>query len=313
MIYPHNFEQKIGFDQVRQLLKEQCLSTLGKEQVEEMAFSSANDIVLLNLARTSEFVQIIMSSDEFPTQHFYDLREEIKHIKIVGTWLSETELFNLARSFETLNAIVRFFKNSEPEQYVSLKTLIEETLLFPEITAKISLVLDKFGKIKNNASPELANIRREILSVQSSISKNLASILKMAQAEGFVEKDTAPSVRDGRLVIPVNPAFKRKIRGIVHDESASGKTIFIEPAEVVEANNRIRELEGEERREIIRILIEITDCIRPRADEILQSYVILGKIDFIRAKALFAQKVNPLLRNFHLESFYVKITLVGIV
>ena len=301
MIYPHNFEQKISFDQIRQLLKAQCLSNLGKEQVDEMTFSSDFDFVLNGLAQTEEFVQLMTSGNEsktggsqFPIQHFYDMREELRRIRVVGTWLSEAELFNLARSLETLIAIVRFFKNTEPEQYVSLKELLNDVLLFPEITAKIASVLDKFGKIKNNASTELADIRKQMLSVQSSISKSLSAILRMAQAEGFVEKDTAPSMRDGRLVIPVNPAFKRKIKGIVHDESASGKTVFIEPAEVVEANNRIRELEGEERREIIRILTDITSFIRPQADEILLSYVILGKIDFVRAKALFADKINAI-------------------
>ena len=312
MIYPHNFEQKVGFDQIRQLIKEQCLSALGKEQVDEMTFASDFDLVLLKLSQTGEFVQLITSGDEFPTQHFYDLREELRRIKVIGTWLSEAELFNLARSLETLNAIVRFFKNTEPEQYVSLKKIIAPPSLpegegvltqnflsldsppFGKVVEAIASILDKFGKIKNSASPKLANIRREMPAVQSSISKSLTSILRAAQAEGFVEKDTAPSLRDGRLVIPVNPAFKRKIRGIVHDESASGKTVYIEPAEVVEANNRIRELEAEERREIIKILTEITNFIRPQADDILQSCMILGKIDFIRAKALFAQNIHAI-------------------
>jgi len=153
-------------------------------------------------------------------------------------------------------------------------------------------LLDGFGQIKDNASSRLSEIRRELTTTANGISKSLNTILRKAQADGFVEKDVTPSMRDGRLVIPVNPSFKRKIKGIVHDESASGKTVFIEPTEVVEANNRIRELESDERREIIRILTDFTDYLRPYLPDLLESYEFLAKIDFIQAKAAFAQQIG---------------------
>ena len=166
--------------------------------------------------------------------------------------------------------------------------------VFPQLIGKIDGILNKYGKIKDNASTELARIRRELANTMGSISRSLNSILRSAQSEGYVDKDVAPTMRDGRLVIPVAPGLKRKIKGIVHDESASGKTVFIEPAEVVEANNRVRELEGDERREIIRILTEFSNVLRPSIPEILQSYEFLAEIDFIRAKSYFAIQTNSL-------------------
>jgi Mismatch repair ATPase (MutS family) len=171
--------------------------------------------------------------------------------------------------------------------YPALQKLAGDIIVFPQLITRINNILDKFGKIKDNASSELLRIRRELASTAGSISRSLNAILRNAQAEGYVDKDVTPTMRDGRLVIPVAPGLKRKIKGIVHDESSTGKTVFIEPAEVVEANNRIRELEGEERREIIRILTDFSIIIRPQVPAILQSYEFLAEIDFIRAKSPF--------------------------
>lgn len=171
-------------------------------------------------------------------------------------------------------------------------------MVFPQLITRINNILDKFGKVKDNASSELLRIRRELASTTGSISRSLNNILRAAQSEGYVDKDVAPTMRDGRLVIPVAPGMKRKIRGIVHDESATGKTVFIEPAEVVEANNRIRELEGEERREIIRILTEFSATVRPQVPAILQSYEFLAEIDFIRAKALLGIEFKAIKPSF---------------
>lgn len=176
--------------------------------------------------------------------------------------------------------------------YPALKELAGDILVFPQLITRINNILDKFGKIKDNASAELLRIRRELSATTGSISRSLNAILRTAQSEGYVDKDVTPTMRDGRLVIPVAPGMKRKIKGIVHDESATGKTVFIEPAEVVEANNRIRELEGEERREIIRILTEFSAVIRPQIPALLQSYEFLAEIDFIRAKALLGLDFN---------------------
>ncbi len=298
MIYPQNFEQKIGFDHIRQLLKEKCLSTLGEERVESMRFSEQYEEVNKNLSQVTEFVRIIQEEDGFPDQYFFDVRSSLKRVRIEGMYLDEQELFDLRRSLETIRDIVRFLYRNEEESsntlYPYLKELAGDIAVFPQLIGKIDGILNKYGKIKDNASNELANIRRELSSTMGSISRSLNSILRSAQTEGYVDKDVTPTMRDGRLVIPVAPGLKRKIKGIVHDESASGKTVFIEPAEVVEANNRIRELEGNERREIIRILSEFSNILRPLVPEILQSYEFLAEIDFIRAKSYFAIQTNSL-------------------
>ncbi|EYA96780.1 smr domain protein [Bacteroides fragilis str. S38L5] len=298
MIYPQNFEQKIGFDQIRQLLKDKCLSTLGEERVNEMNFSDHFEEVDELLNQVAEFVRIIQEEDNFPDQFFFDVRPSLKRIRIEGMYMDEQELFDLRRSLETIRDIIRFLQRNDEEEsdcpYPSLKKLAGDITVFPQLITKIDGILNKYGKIKDNASTELSRIRRELANTMGSISRSLNSILRNAQSEGYVDKDVAPTMRDGRLVIPVAPGLKRKIKGIVHDESASGKTVFIEPAEVVEANNRIRELEGDERREIIHILTEFSNTLRPSIPEILQSYEFLAEIDFIRSKSHFAIQTNSI-------------------
>lgn len=304
MIYPHNFEQKIGFDQIRQLLKGKCLSTLGEERVDEMTFSDNYDEINRRLEQVVEFVRITQEEEDFPAQYFFDVRPSLKRIRVEGMYMDEQELFDLRRSLETIRDIVRFLQQSDEEEetenspYPALRELAGDILVFPQLIARIDSILDKFGKIKDNASAELLRIRRELSATTGSISRSLNSILRVAQSEGYVDKDVTPTMRDGRLVIPVAPGMKRKIRGIVHDESATGKTVFIEPAEVVEANNRIRELEGEERREIIRILTEFSATVRPQVPALLSSYEFLAEIDFIRAKALFGIDIKGLKPSF---------------
>ena len=286
MIYPHNFEQKIGFDQIRQLLKGKCLSTLGEERVDEMTFSDNYDEINQRLEQVVEFVRITLEEEDFPAQYFFDVRPSLKRIRVEGMYMDEQELFDLRRSLETIRDIVRFLQQSDEEEetenspYPALRELAGDILVFPQLIARIDSILDKFGKIKDNASAELLRIRRELSATTGSISRSLNSILR------------------GRLGIPVAPGMKRKIRGIVHDESATGKTVFIEPAEVVEANNRIRELEGEERREIIRILTEFSATVRPQVPALLSSYEFLAEIDFIRAKALFGIDIKGLKPSF---------------
>ena len=302
MIYPENFETKIGFDKIRQLLAENCLSALGEENVNKMSFSSDYDYILQQLSQTEEFVRILQEEDNFPINHFIDVRPSLKNIHVEGTWLDENALFDLRRSLQTIHEIVGFLKKSNDEEpsYPHLLVLAEEVVIFPDLVKKIDNILDKFGRIKDNASTELSRIRREIFKITGNISKTLNAILRSAQLEGLVEKDLTPTMRDGRLVIPVAPAFKRKLKGIVHDESASGKTVFVEPAEVVEANNQIRELESEEKREIVKILTAFTDILRPLAPDIVQSYEFLAIIDFIRAKSKFSININaikPLIDN----------------
>lgn len=299
MIYPHNFEHKIGFDQIRQLLKGRCLSTLGEERVDEMTYGSRYADINQQLDLTCEMLAILQGDDDFPAQFFFDVRPALKRVKVEGLFLEEQELFDLRRSLETINDIVRFLKAEETEEdstspYPNLCKLAGNILVFPKLTNRINGILNPYGQIKDNASSELARIRKDHAGTLNSISRILASILRNAQSEGVIEKDVSPTMRDGRLVIPVAPAMKRRVRGIVHDESASGKTVFIEPEAVVEANNRVRELEIEERHEIIRILMEFTEELRPLIPDVLQSYEFLAEIDFIRAKALFAQQTGAI-------------------
>lgn len=367
MIYPNNYEQKIGFDEIRHLLSQKCLSTLGKQRIEALSFMVKHDEILASLLQTQEFLRIEREETDFPAQFFFDVRTDLKRIRLEGSYLEEQGLHDLCRSLETIESIVRFLHRNDANaeqsletrnfsiqskeesnpykamlakkrghkrifingqwivkeapggetdnaeganeeekkdsftgksKYPELKKLTLGVAIFPQLTKRIHAILDDYGKIKDSASPALAQIRHELSHTAGSVSRILNSILRSAQSDGVIDKDTSPTMRDGRLVIPVAPAMKRKIKGIVHDESATGKTVFIEPTEVVEANNRIRELESEERKEIIRILTDFTDLIRPVVPQLLNSYEFLAAIDCIRAKALFAIDTDSTLPSF---------------
>lgn len=304
MIYPKNFEQKIGFTEIRTLLRERCLSPLGKERVDEMSFSTDAGQINTWMKEIREFRRIQEGQDDFPLDNFFDVRESVSRIRLEGTHMEVEELFDLKRSLETIIAIVSFLSRGEETEQGEIRhytpalyALADGIATFPILVQRISQIIDKFGKMRDNASPDLLQIRRELSRTEGSISRTLYSILHSAQAEGLVEKDVTPTLRDGRLVIPVAPGLKRRISGIVHDESATGRTVYIEPSEVVEANNRIRELENEERREIIRILTEFAKKMRPNMPEILDSYDLMAAVDFIRAKAELAR----LFRSFEPE------------
>ena len=295
MIYPSNFEAKIGFTTVRKEINSRCISTMGQYCCEQMHFTSRYDEVMLWLNQTNEFLSILQTKREFPLNYYFDMRSTLKAISVPGSHLSAESLFNLQRSLATVSEIGRFFERSDDgnaSPYPNLARLAKTMQSFPEIVNEIGRILDKNGNIKDNASPLLQELRRAIASATASINGLLRKVINAGREAGYLDKDTTPSVRDGRLVIPVSPMHKRKLRGIVHDESASGRTIFIEPEEVVETNNRIREAEAEVKREIVRILTEVTDMIRPHAEELLATYRVLGLIDFIRAKAVFAQDID---------------------
>ena len=297
MIYPDNFENKIQFNEIRSLLKGYCLSQLGKDKVDDMAFTSDAGRINTALSQTREFRRMQEEADDFPLQFFFDMRASIKRIRIEGTHLEENEIFDLRRSLETISGIVKFLNRSDDDgnyDYPTLHALTEDVMTFPNLIRRIDQILDKYGKIKDTASPRLAEIRSQLRKAEGSVSRTLYNILHAAQSEGLVEKDVTPTLRDGRLVVPVAPAMKRRIKGIVHDESSTGKTVFIEPTEVVEANNRIRELEADERREIIVILTEFSKLVRPHVDDIIYAYQLLAEIDFIRARAEFARLTNAI-------------------
>lgn len=307
MIYPNTFENKIGFNEIRTLLRERCLSSLGKEEIDKIAFMDDMKAINTQLARVREFRKLQEEAEDFPISYFFDVRQSVARLRLEGTHLEEDELFDLRRSMGTICDIVAYLNRCDEDEasisqdgwkhepvypYPALHELADGVMTYPQILQRIDQILDKFGKIRDTASPELNNIRRELAKTEGSISRTLYSILRSAQSEGLIEKDITPAMRDGRLVIPIVPTMKRKIKGIVHDESASGKTLFVEPTEVVEANNRVRELEAEERREIIRILNEIAKTIRPHVPQILASYKLLAQIDMIRAKAELAKLIG---------------------
>ena len=302
MIYPHDFESRIEFDAVRRMLKEVCLCQLGRERVDEMQFLTDFATVDTRLNEVVEFVRLMQVEDGFPSDFFFDVREPLMRIRIEGMYMGAEELFALRRSLDTIGRILSLLHKQSGDSadgddnplYPSLRALAGDVEAFPRIIRDIDSIVDKFGAVKDSASPALARIRGELSRTSGSISRTLNSILRRAQAEGLVEKDASPTMRDGRLVIPVAPALKRKMGGIVHDESASGKTVFIEPAEVVEANNRIRELEAEEKREIIAILSAFSAELRPQVPALLQAYDFLGEMDFIRAKAEVSVRMNAI-------------------
>ena len=298
MIYPNNYESKIGFDTIRHLLKEHCVSTLGKEKVDELSFSDDAARVNEQMAQIREFRRLMQATEKPEMNYFFDVRESVARIRMENTHLEEDELFDLRRSLETIGVVVTFLnKNNGDDEnpeyaYPALHRLAEDVQTFPAIIRRIDSILDKFGKIKDSASMTLAGIRHDMEQTAGSISRTLYTILHSAQRDGLVAQDVAPTLRDGRLMIPVAPGLKRRIKGIVHDESATGKTVFIEPAEVVEANNKIRELEAAERREIIRILTVFSDELRPHVQEVLDSYHFLAEIDLIQAKAEMAEQMQ---------------------
>jgi DNA mismatch repair protein MutS2 len=306
MIYPNNYEQKIGFNDIRSLLKERCLSTLGREKVDKMEFSVQAEQINEWLCQIREFRQLMEKESNFPMQYFFDVRESVSRIRMAGTHIEENELFDLRRSLETINKMVEYLNRGErvaesgveheeesmSYPYPALHRLSEGVMTFPALTRRIDSIIDKYGRIKDGATMTLAGIRHELQKTEGSISRILYTILHSAQREGLVDKDAAPTLRDGRLMIPVAPGLKRRINGIVHDESSTGKTVFIEPTEVVEANNKVRELEAEERREIIRILTVFSDEVRPQVPDILNSYQFMAQIDLIRAKAELAKLIK---------------------
>ena len=297
-IYPENFEHKIDFDAVREYIKEKCLSPLGVDKVNAMRFSTDFETIERWLTQTHEFSQIINNKESFPSEHFIDIRDALKQVEADNSfWLSEKEIPQLSDSLETIVRIVEFLNDESRNQpgkikYPELKKLADEIKTFPSIIEKANSILDKSGQIKDNASKLLNTIRKNKIDAEKDITKAMAAALRTAQAQGIVGRDVQADMRGGHYLIPVTATNKRKIKGVVRDSSGSGKTFFIEPEAVVEASNRLRELQNDERKEIARILTEFTNLIRPEADEILKSYGFLGTIDFIQAKASFSIRIK---------------------
>lgn len=322
MIYPDNFEQKIGFSEVRTLLKGRCLSSLGTEWIDhQLCFLTDAAKVREALDCAGEFARFMQENDDDIENEFFDVREPLLRIRPERTYLEELDLFNLKRSLLTVMGYQKALSRTSDEDagdedsqgntegtqpdaledatstatdvhyaYPSLGRVAAGVTTFPQVVKRIDEVLNKYGKVKDTASPELLGIRHQLELTVRSISHSLRSIISEAQTEGYIDRDVAPTLRDGRLVIPVAPALKRKIKGIVHDESASGKTVFVEPAAVVDANNKIRELKAAERREIIRILQSLSNMVRPHIKPIIDSLHFLAYIDYLRALTQFSEQ-----------------------
>ncbi len=295
-IYPDDFEIKIEFVKIREHLKKYCLSNSGKKKVDSMSFLTDINTVKKLLDLTSEFKYIIQFKDNFPTSYFIDTAEYFERVKNIGNYFTEKELFDIIRSLTTIKAIINFLKKDEENRFPELKNLVKDVQIYPFVIQRINRVIDKYGEIKNNASKELSNIRNELSKKQSGISQTIHKILKTQITAGTVEKDTEIAVRDNKLLIPVDAKNKRKIKGIIYGESATGKTSYIEPIEIVTLNNEIKELEFAELREIRKILTELTDDLRPYFNDLKKSYNFMAEIDFIRSKAMFAvetESVKP--------------------
>ena len=311
-VYPKNFAEKIGYTELRTQLLQHCASPLGREVMLALEASRDYDEITRALGETHEMLSILSSSEVLPSLALVDCREALQRIRPLGTYVKEEELIELLRMLETLHALRHFFLEEQSEgsrsdeslvyRYPHLSKVIQGSPTFPKIEAHLRSLLTDEGKLRDNASRELLSIRTTLRDTERSLSGMLQRILQGAQREGWVERDVQPALRDGRLVIPMSPTHKRKIRGIVHDESATGKTVYVEPVELVEANNRIRELEGEERREVIRILTEVSNRLRPNIEHLLSSYATLAHLDFTLAKARWAREVGGICPTFSPEA-----------
>lgn len=292
MIYPDDFEIRLSFDRIREMIERKCVTMLAKEKLANMCFYDSFDKVKRVLSETFEMKTILMMEDDFPLGGYVDITYFLKKVKVEGSYLDTLELNQLTTGLKVAEELLKFFNSREPEKYPYLNRLTEGVVIIKEVINRIESIIDKYSKIKDSASPGLYSVRQQLRDKEGQVSRRLQTILRNAQSSGIVEEDAQITIRDGRAVVPVVAANKRKIKGFVHDESATGKTVYIEPIEVVELNNEIKELEYSERREIIKILIDFSDFIRPYASELLTAGDFIATIDFIKAKANIASEMN---------------------
>jgi DNA mismatch repair protein MutS2 len=292
MIYPKNFEQKIGFDQIRALIKEECASTLGQAFADKMRFSDNYELIEKLISQTAEFKQILIIDDSFPSNNYLDVSSHLRNAELEGSFLSEEQFYDIKLSLNTILACVKFFAQKEETTYPQLRELSKQVEVDRKLVQLIDFTIDERGKVRDSASSELGRIRKEIIAEQSNLRRKLDQILRFAKSQGYTDDDMMLTVRSGRMVIPVAAEHKRKLKGFIHDESATGQTVFIEPAEVFDLNNSIRELELAEKREVIRILTKLTNDLRPSIPALKKAYTFLGLIDFVRAKAKLALRLG---------------------
>lgn len=313
MLYPKNLEQKLGFDRVRELLAEACVSSLGRAFVEKIRFSDNHELIQKMIRQAAEMKEIVAHKPEFPSQNYLDVTYQLSKAAIEGAFLTEEEAFDLKTSLRTIQAILRFLDGQEPEDFPHLRELVSTSFrtggfdrsredlpaqapqaILKMVLAELDRIIDDRGLLRDNASSELQTIRRQLISEQGKLRRTLETLLRTAQQNGWAGEGTSMTIRNGRMVIPLAAEHKRKIRGFVQDESDTGKTVFLEPTDALDANNEIRELQAAERREIVRILTELTNKIRPHVELLKRAYTFLGIIDFIRAKAKLALSMDAL-------------------
>ena len=292
MIYPENFEQKIGFTHVREAIKGHCISAMGLERADQMDFSSNSEAIEKSLDQTMEFTRLLQNGVPFPVRDYHDLREAFQHIRIPGTSISLEDLFAMKPSLNALGYILKFGQSEAREDYPELCMLTDGIEVDPVVFSEANRLVDDKGEMPDSASPELAEIRRDIHRKTGGIERRIRQIMSDAKTSGWVDPKAELTIRDGRMVIPVHASDKRAIKGFVHDESATGQTVYIEPSEIVETSNEIKELEYAERREVQRILMQFTDHIRPSLPDLLKAWNLLGQLDFIRAKALYSLNIG---------------------
>lgn len=290
MIYPNNAGEKLGFFDIKELIKTYCLSTMGQQMVDKIQVMSNYEYINKFLRQTYEFKNILQNDTSLPIQNFFDIKTMVEKARIEGTYLLEDEFFKVSLSLGTVFSVIQYFTEREG-QYPNLEALFEHLPIEKSIIRKIELIIDPKGKIKNNASSELMTISSGIAKAEQEARKKIDQIFKSAQNNGWTA-DGNLTIRDGRLCIPVLSENKRKIKGFIHDESASGQTVYLEPDEVFHLNNIIRDLEFERRREIIKLLVQLTDELRPYVPLLLSYHGLLTKLDFVRAKALFAINIE---------------------
>ncbi len=290
MIYPNNAGEKLGFLDIKELIKSYCLSSMGQQMVDKIQVMSNFDHINKFLRQTNEFKSILQNDSPLPIQNFFDIKSIAEKVRIEGAYLTEDEFFKISMSLSTVFSVIQYFTEREG-QYPNLEALFEHLPIEKSIIRKIEDIIDPKGKIKCKASSELQNITSGIAKAEQEARKKIDQIFKNAQGMGWTA-DGNLTIRDGRLCIPVLSENKRKLKGFIHDESASGQTVYLEPEEVFQLNNVIRDLEFEKRREIIKLLIALTDELRPYVPLLLSYHGLLSKLDFVRAKALFAISIE---------------------
>ena len=298
MVYPENFESKIGFDNIRNQCKALCTMRRSAELLAEQTFSTSARTIATRQALAAEMGSIIAMDCGVLRDEFFDIDTLVEKIRIEGTFLDCGEVMRLGTTLAAAEAVVEIIRGKE--QFKALNRLSAGVVSLSHITREIARILDERGEMRDNASPELAAVRREIRQSEGQVSKRLQAVLQGAKSAGIVDAEAMISIRDGRAVIPVAAANKRKLQGFIHDESATGKTFYIEPVEVVELNNRLKELEYTERREVVKILTAFTDLVRVDVEAVANSGEFVAQVDMIRAKARWAAEndaVQPIISN----------------